>query len=71
MVGLVAAHEWAGAVHHVCHKVADVVVVRDQLLDEGYRPESGDEIKQTTDGKRVVFMRPADGNGPLLKLEEW
>lgn len=69
VVGLVEPHGWAG-VHHVCYRVDDIETTRERLRGEGYRPLSGDEYKLTPAGRRTIFLRPPEGTGPLVKLEE-
>lgn len=69
IVSLLSPHELAG-VHHVCYKVDDIEQMRDRLRSDGYRPLSGGEFKRSSEGKLVVFLRPTETQGPLIKLEQ-
>ena len=36
----------------------------------GYRPRGDGRVKRSSQGKRMVFLRPTGMPGPLVKLEE-
>jgi methylmalonyl-CoA/ethylmalonyl-CoA epimerase len=69
IVSLLDPHELAG-IHHVCYKVDDIKQMRDKLRDNGYRPLSDKDFKSGPEGKLIVFLRPTERQGPLVKLEE-
>ncbi|MBS9720280.1 methylmalonyl-CoA epimerase [Tianweitania sp. BSSL-BM11] len=60
----------AGAMHHVCYEVADILAARDQLKASGMRILGDGEPKIGAHGKPVLFLHPKDFQGTLVELEQ-
>ena len=60
----------AGAVHHVCYEVKDIIAARDQLEKQGARVLGDGKPKAGAHGKPVLFLHPKDFCGTLIELEE-
>lgn len=65
---LFGPHSLAG-IHHVCYRVDEIDTARSELQRKGYRPLS-DDYKRSPQGKRLIFLRPTNMPGPLVRLEE-
>ncbi len=62
-------HPVAG-VHHVCYRVEEIESASRTLKMKGYRPLGAGDYKRSNRDKRMIFLRPPDLPGPLVKLEE-
>jgi methylmalonyl-CoA/ethylmalonyl-CoA epimerase len=62
-------HPLAG-IHHVCYRVEAIGPARRRLQRKGYRPLGDGRVKRSSQGRRMVFLRPTGLEGPLVKLEE-
>jgi len=62
-------HSLAG-IHHVCYRVEEIESACSTLKAKGYRPLGTEGYKRSNHGKRVIFLRPPNLPGPLVKLEE-
>jgi methylmalonyl-CoA/ethylmalonyl-CoA epimerase len=62
-------HSLAG-IHHVCYRVEEIEAASIALKMKGYRPLGTGDYKRSNHGKRMLFLRPPDLPGPLVKLEE-
>jgi methylmalonyl-CoA/ethylmalonyl-CoA epimerase len=62
-------HPLAG-VHHVCYRVEEIDSASSTLKTKGYRPLGTGDYKRSNVGRRMIFLRPPDLPGPLVKLEE-
>ena len=60
----------AGAIHHVCYEVDDILAVRDRLKSNGARVLGDGEPKIGAHGKPVLFLHPKDFCGTLIELEQ-
>ncbi|MFQ5959701.1 MAG: methylmalonyl-CoA epimerase [Alphaproteobacteria bacterium] len=60
----------AGAMHHVCFEVADIIAARDRLAAEGARVLGDGEPRIGAHGKPVLFLHPKDFCGTLIELEQ-
>ena len=60
----------AGGMHHVCYEVADILAVRDRLVEGGARILGDGKPKTGAHGKPVLFLHPKDFFGTLIELEE-
>lgn len=60
----------AGAIHHVCYEVDDILAVRDRLKANGARVLGDGEPKIGAHGKPVLFLHPKDFCGTLIELEQ-
>ena len=60
----------AGAIHHICYEVADILAARDLLISKGVRVLGDGEPKTGAHGKPVLFLNPKDFTGVLIELEE-
>jgi methylmalonyl-CoA/ethylmalonyl-CoA epimerase len=61
-------HPLAG-IHHVCYRVDAIEQARNEMQRRGYHPMSP-AFKRSAEGKRLIFLRPPDRPGPLVKLQE-
>ncbi len=62
-------HALAG-IHHVCYRVEAIGPARRRLQRRGYRQLGDGRVKRSSQGRRMVFLRPTGMEGPLVKLEE-
>lgn len=62
-------HPLAG-IHHVCYRVEQIDAASSSLKMQGYRTLGAGDYKRSNHGKRMIFLRPPDLPGPLVKLEE-
>jgi len=69
IAGFVARNP-AGAMHHVCYEVEDIVAARDRLVAAGARVLGDGEPKTGAHGKPVLFLHPKDFLGTLVELEQ-
>jgi methylmalonyl-CoA/ethylmalonyl-CoA epimerase len=60
----------AGAIHHVCYEVPDIVAARDRLLQRGARILGDGQPKIGAHAKPVLFLHPKDFSGTLVELEQ-
>ena len=60
----------AGAIHHVCYEVDDILAARDRLKSNGARVLGDGEPKIGAHGKPVLFLHPKDFCGTLIELEQ-
>ena len=60
----------AGAMHHVCYEVDDILAARDRLVASGARVLGDGEPKTGAHGKPVLFLHPKDFLGTLVELEQ-
>ncbi len=60
----------AGAIHHLCYEVADILAARDHLKHCGARVLGDGEPKIGAHGKPVLFLNPKDFAGTLIELEQ-
>ncbi len=60
----------AGAMHHLCFEVDDIVAARDRLTAEGARVLGDGEARIGAHGKPVLFLHPKDFCGTLIELEQ-
>jgi methylmalonyl-CoA/ethylmalonyl-CoA epimerase len=60
----------AGAIHHLCYEVPDILAARDQLLARGARVLGDGEPKSGAHDKPVLFLHPKDFSGTLIELEQ-
>jgi methylmalonyl-CoA/ethylmalonyl-CoA epimerase len=60
----------AGAIHHLCYEVPDILAARDQLLARGARVLGDGEPKTGAHDKPVLFLHPKDFSGTLIELEQ-
>ncbi len=60
----------AGAIHHVCFEVEDILAARERLKQCGARVLGDEEPKIGAHGKPVLFLNPKDFAGTLIELEE-
>ena len=60
----------SGGMHHLCFEVADIIVARDKLQQQGARVLGDGEPKQGAHGKPVLFLHPKDFSGTLIELEQ-
>jgi methylmalonyl-CoA/ethylmalonyl-CoA epimerase len=60
----------AGAMHHVCYEVPDIIAARDRLRQAGARVLGDGEPKTGAHGKPVLFLHPKDFMGTLVELEQ-
>ncbi len=60
----------AGAIHHICYEVDDILAARDRLLEQGVRVLGDSEPKIGAHGKPVLFLHPKDFTGTLIELEQ-
>ena len=64
-----ADHE-AGAMHHVCFEVGDLLGARDRLIARGARVLGDGTPRIGAHGKPVLFLHPKDFCGTLVELEQ-
>ena len=69
IAGFVAKNP-AGAMHHVCYEVDDIVAARDRLVAAGARVLGDGKPKTGAHGKPVLFLHPKDFLGTLVELEQ-
>lgn len=69
IAGFVAKNP-AGAMHHVCYEVDDIVAARDRLVAAGARVLGSGEPRIGAHGKPVLFLHPKDFLGTLVELEQ-
>lgn len=69
IAGFVAKNP-AGAIHHVCYEVDDIIAARNQLTSTGARVLGDGEPKIGAHGKPVLFLHPKDFCGTLVELEQ-
>ncbi len=60
----------AGAVHHLCYEVDDIIAARDSLVQKGMRILGDGEPKTGAHGKPVLFLHPKDFCGTLIEIEQ-
>ena len=60
----------AGAIHHLCYEVDDIIAARDHLKKEGARVLGDGQPKIGAHGKPVLFLHPKDFCGALIELEQ-
>jgi len=60
----------AGAMHHVCYEVQDIMAARDRLVASGARVLGDGNPKIGAHGKPVLFLHPKDFLGTLVELEQ-
>ncbi|MBP2234834.1 methylmalonyl-CoA/ethylmalonyl-CoA epimerase [Sinorhizobium kostiense] len=60
----------AGAMHHICYEVEDIIAARDRLRQAGARVLGDGNPKIGAHGKPVLFLHPKDFQGTLIELEE-
>ncbi len=60
----------AGAIHHLCYEVADIIAARERLRAAGARVLGDGEPKTGAHGKPVLFLHPKDFCGTLIELEQ-
>lgn len=60
----------AGCMHHMCFEVADILVARDHLLQQGARVLGDGTPKTGAHGKPVLFLHPKDFSGTLIEIEQ-
>lgn len=60
----------AGAIHHICYEVENILSARDHLLAQGARVLGTGEPKIGAHGKPVLFLHPKDFTGTLVELEQ-
>jgi methylmalonyl-CoA/ethylmalonyl-CoA epimerase len=60
----------AGAMHHVCYEVDDIIAARDRLVASGARVLGSGEPRIGAHGKPVLFLHPKDFLGTLVELEQ-
>jgi methylmalonyl-CoA/ethylmalonyl-CoA epimerase len=60
----------AGAIHHVCYEVDDILAARDRLKANGARVLGDGEPKIGAHGKPVLFLHPKDFCGTLIEVEQ-
>ncbi len=60
----------AGAMHHICIEVADILAARDRAVAGGARILGDVEPKIGAHGKPVLFLHPKDFAGTLIELEQ-
>lgn len=60
----------AGAIHHLCYEVADILAARDHLVARGARVLGNGEPKIGAHDKPVLFLHPKDFSGTLIELEQ-
>ncbi len=60
----------AGAIHHVCYEVDDILAARDKMKAAGARVLGSGEPKIGAHGKPVLFLHPKDFLGTLVELEQ-
>jgi methylmalonyl-CoA/ethylmalonyl-CoA epimerase len=60
----------AGAMHHLCYEVADIIAARDKLKKAGARVLGSGEPAIGAHGKPVLFLHPKDFCGTLIELEQ-
>ena len=69
IAGFVAKNP-AGAMHHVCYEVDEIVAARDRLVAAGARVLGSGEPRIGAHGKPVLFLHPKDFLGTLVELEQ-
>ncbi len=69
IAGFVAKNP-AGAMHHVCYEVDDIIAARDRLVAAGARVLGDGKPKAGAHGKPVLFLHPKDFLGTLVELEQ-
>ncbi len=69
IAGFVAKNP-AGAMHHVCYEVDDIIAARDRLVAAGARVLGDGNPKTGAHGKPVLFLHPKDFLGTLVELEQ-
>jgi methylmalonyl-CoA/ethylmalonyl-CoA epimerase len=60
----------AGAIHHVCYEVEDIIAARDHMRAQGATITGTGEPTIGAHGKPVIFLHPKDFNGTLIELEQ-
>ena len=60
----------AGAIHHLCYEVDDIIGARDKLIERGARVLGDGEPQTGAHGKPVLFLHPKDFCGTLIELEQ-
>ncbi|WP_026606669.1 methylmalonyl-CoA epimerase [Methylocapsa acidiphila] len=60
----------AGAIHHLCYEVEDILAARERLRRHGARVLGDGTPKIGAHGKPVLFLEPRDFAGTLIELEE-
>ncbi|MEM7025075.1 MAG: methylmalonyl-CoA epimerase [Pseudomonadota bacterium] len=60
----------AGAIHHLCYEVPDIMAARDHLVAQGARILGDGEPKIGAHEKPVLFLHPKDFSGALIELEQ-
>ena len=60
----------AGAIHHICYEVDDILAARDRLKAAGARVLGDGEPRIGAHGKPVLFLHPKDFLGSLIELEQ-
>jgi methylmalonyl-CoA/ethylmalonyl-CoA epimerase len=60
----------AGAMHHVCYEVDDILAARDRLRAAGARILGDGNPKIGAHGRPVLFLHPKDFAGTLVELEQ-
>jgi len=69
IAGFVAKNP-AGAMHHVCYEVDNIIAARDRLVAAGARVLGDGKPKTGAHGKPVLFLHPKDFLGTLVELEQ-
>ncbi len=64
------ANNPAGAMHHVCYEVDDIIAARERMVKQGARLLGDGEPKTGAHGKPVLFLHPKDFCGTLVELEQ-
>jgi methylmalonyl-CoA/ethylmalonyl-CoA epimerase len=60
----------AGALHHLCYEVEDILAARDHLVDHGARILGDGDPRPGAHDKPVLFLHPKDFSGTLIELEQ-
>ncbi|MFQ5972702.1 MAG: methylmalonyl-CoA epimerase [Alphaproteobacteria bacterium] len=60
----------AGAIHHVCYEVEDILAAKARLEARGARVVGDGEPTIGAHGKPVLFLHPKDFCGTLIELEQ-
>ncbi|WP_207478830.1 methylmalonyl-CoA epimerase [Arenibaculum pallidiluteum] len=60
----------AGAIHHLCYEVEDILAARDRLKADGLRVLGDGEPRIGAHGKPVLFLHPKDLCGTLVEIEQ-
>lgn len=60
----------AGAIHHLCYEVPDIIAARDRLVRRGARVLGDGQPRIGAHAKPVLFLHPKDFSGTLVELEQ-